>query len=51
VPLGWTLSARVVEAMEKRSAELRPEVTGCIAWALGAVNAECEEFTRPKRER
>ncbi len=49
VPLGWTLSARVVEAMAKRSAELPPEVTGCIAWALGAVNADCQEVTRPKR--
>ncbi len=50
VPLGWTLSARVVEAMEKRSAELPPEVTHCVAWALGDGDAECER-TRPTRER
>jgi hypothetical protein len=49
VPLGWTLSTRVVEAMEKRSAELETAVTGCIAWATGTADAECEEFTRPRR--
>ena len=44
VPLGWTLSARVVEAMEKRSAELPARSdplhrTG--RWATTA--AECEK--------
>jgi hypothetical protein len=49
VPLGWTLSQRVVEAMEKRSAELQPDVIRCVDWALGNREADCGR-TRPKRE-